>query len=34
MRYLQRMNGEWSNLEAFPGTDLVQDGVIEELMLV
>ena len=34
MRYLQRMNGERSNLEAFSGTNFAQVGVIEELVFV
>src|ERR1700686_5628924 len=28
------MNGEWSNLEAFSGTDFAQVGVVEELVFV
>src|SRR5882762_1476423 len=34
VRYLQRMNGEWSNLEAFSGLDFAQIGVVEELVFV
>src|SRR5208337_3586659 len=34
VRYLQRMNGEGSNLEAFSGTNFAEVGVVEELVFV
>ena len=34
VRYLQRMNGERPNLEAFSGTNFAQVGVVEQLVFV